>query len=82
MGHGWRHSALITQWLDIPEINLRNFMIPHLMLHTEDVSAAFNEPPKQDVRHMNSHGHRILAECVRKHRSHKVSLTRISFLPA
>jgi hypothetical protein len=64
MGHGWRQSALLTQWLDIPEINLRNFMIPHLMQHPEDVSAMFGEPPKQDLRHMNSLGHRTLAECV------------------
>lgn len=62
MGHGWRHSALLTQWLDIPEINLRNFMIPHLLQHPDDVPAIFGEKPKQDTRHMNSHGHRTLAE--------------------
>ena len=65
MTHGWRHSALISQWLDVPEINIRNFYLPHLMKKPQDVPTLFmNWADDVDPRHMNSNGHRATGECV------------------
>ena len=63
MTHGWRHSALISQWLDVPEISIRNFYIPHLLNNPEQMPLLFkNYADTLDTRHMNTNGHRATAE--------------------
>lgn len=83
MTHGWRHSALISQWMDVvsrpsmhirrmcalieyaaqPEINLRNFLIPHLMKHPDEVPTWYlGLWDTLDKRHMNQQGHRVMGE--------------------
>ncbi|CAD6578859.1 MAG: CAP64 protein product - [Cyphobasidiales sp. Tagirdzhanova-0007] len=65
MTHGWRHSALISQWLDVPEINIRNFYLPHLMLHPDHTPVLFrNWADDVDIRHINSIGHKAAADMV------------------
>jgi len=63
MTHGWRHTALITQWLDIPMINMRNFYLPHLMLHPEDSEVIYMSWADYiDERHINKNGHRAMGD--------------------
>lgn len=42
--HGWRSSAVISQWLDVPEISIRNWYLPHLMKNPDDLSYLFKAP--------------------------------------
>lgn len=60
---GWRTSALVTQWLDIPEINLRNWILPHIFTNKGMVKHHFlNYFNEVDTRHMNERGQRALGE--------------------
>ncbi|KAK9898571.1 hypothetical protein P389DRAFT_167095 [Cystobasidium minutum MCA 4210] len=63
--HGWRHSALISQWLDVPEINIRNWMLPHVMKHPEAIPPLYlNFADDLDIRHVNGKGHRAMGDMV------------------
>ncbi|CAD6578863.1 MAG: Delta(24)-sterol C-methyltransferase [Cyphobasidiales sp. Tagirdzhanova-0007] len=65
MTHGWRHSALISQWFDVPEINIRNFLIPQILKHPEDIPHWYlNWEDLLDTRHINQYGHKTMADMV------------------
>lgn len=51
MTHGWRASTLLSQWLDVPEISIRNWYLPHLMQHPAEVPYLFtNKHGGPDLR--------------------------------
>jgi hypothetical protein len=44
MTFGWRSSAILSQWLDVPEISLRNWYLPHLMKNPDVMPYLFKAP--------------------------------------
>lgn len=64
MTHGWRHSALLSQWLDVPEINIRNWILPHILKNPDMAERHFyNHFAKLfDPRHVNEFGHVAMGE--------------------
>jgi hypothetical protein len=65
MVHGWLASLPSAAFLDVPHINIRNFMLPHLMQHPDEIPHVFkNWASEIELRHINNNAHVAMAESV------------------
>ena len=63
MVHGWIPSLTLSQWFDIPMINIRNFVYAHLQLHPEDQLRLYTDwAGNPDFRHINQKAHVALGD--------------------
>ncbi|KAM0748680.1 hypothetical protein T439DRAFT_327949 [Meredithblackwellia eburnea MCA 4105] len=63
LARGMVSNLIMSQFHDIPIINIRNFLLPHLFQNPNDTSIFFSKSWGEiDTRHISHHGHKAMGD--------------------